>query len=68
MYYKKFNIKLDSFTDIESSSSRATREAKRQDLQTNLTKTLNELQRKLYHIATSLLGEEAKQVFAIYTL
>jgi hypothetical protein len=38
MYYRKFNMKFDPFTDIEFSSSRAARNAKRRDFQTNLTK------------------------------
>jgi hypothetical protein len=58
MYYRKFNMKFDPFTDIEFSSSRAARDAKRRDLQTNPTK------RK--HSSASLTTEELSKMIEIW--
>lgn len=38
MFYNKFDIKFDLFTDIEFSSSKTARTAKKRDLQTNVSR------------------------------
>ncbi|CAH1366237.1 unnamed protein product [Tenebrio molitor] len=58
MYYRKFNMKFDPFTDIEFSSSRAARNAKRRDFQTNLTKKK--------HSSASLTTEELSKMIEIW--